>query len=109
MLQQVDEAGIPVVFVTGRPLRWMEPFWPHIGQHGLAVVSNGAITYDVMHLEALPLTLAVSGFLGGSDLALQLGLIWLAHIGMDRAVGYGLKYATSFNESHLGAVGRRSA
>ena len=46
VLKRVDDAGIPAVFVTARPLRWMDPFWPHIGKHGLAVVSNGAITYD---------------------------------------------------------------
>jgi Cof subfamily protein (haloacid dehalogenase superfamily) len=47
VLKRVDAAGIPVVFVTGRPLRYMEALWPHVGQHGLAVVANGAVTYDV--------------------------------------------------------------
>ena len=56
VLKRVDEAGIPVVFVTGRPLRWMEAFWPHIGEHGLAVVSNGAITYDVHNREVVTTT-----------------------------------------------------
>ncbi len=56
VLKQVDDAGIPVVFVTGRPLRWMESFWPHIGQHGLAVVSNGAVTYDVHEREVVTTT-----------------------------------------------------
>ncbi|KRA25199.1 hypothetical protein ASD65_12775 [Microbacterium sp. Root61] len=47
VLRRMDDAGIPVVFVTARPLRWMDAFWPHVGEHGLAVVSNGAITFDV--------------------------------------------------------------
>lgn len=47
VLRGLDAAGVPVVFVTARPLRWMEAFWPHVGAHGMAVVSNGAITYDV--------------------------------------------------------------
>jgi Cof subfamily protein (haloacid dehalogenase superfamily) len=47
VLARLDERGVPVVFVTARPLRWMEPLWPYVGQHGLAVVSNGAIVYDV--------------------------------------------------------------
>ena len=64
----------------------------------------GTATYDIAHLEALPLALAVGGYLGGSDIALKLGLIWLAHIGMDRAVGYGLKYPTSFKDTHLQRV-----
>ena len=46
VLERVDAAGIPVVFVTARPLRWMEGFWPHVGRHGMAIVSNGAIVYD---------------------------------------------------------------
>jgi hypothetical protein len=36
--------------------------------------------------------------------ALPLALIWLARIGMDRAVGYGLKYASGFKDTHLGRV-----
>lgn len=46
VLRRLDDAGVPVVFVTGRPMRWMRPFWPHVGKHGLAIVSNGAITFD---------------------------------------------------------------
>ncbi|KAB2811386.1 HAD family hydrolase [Pimelobacter simplex] len=56
VLRRADEAGIPIVFVTARPLRWMEPLWPYVGRHGRAIVSNGAITYDV-HRRA-PITVA---------------------------------------------------
>jgi hypothetical protein len=35
-----------------------------------------------------------------------LALAWIAHIGLDRALGFGLKYATGFNHSHLGRIGR---
>ena len=64
----------------------------------------GTAAYDIGHPEALPLALAVGGYLGDSDVAVKLGLIWLAHIGMDRAVGYGLKYPTSFKDTHLQRV-----
>jgi hypothetical protein len=37
-------------------------------------------------------------------LATAVGLIWLLHIGFDRAIGYGLKYPSSFKETHLGRV-----
>jgi Cof subfamily protein (haloacid dehalogenase superfamily) len=47
VLTALDARGITVVFVTGRPVRWMEPLWPHVGDHGLAVCSNGGIVYDV--------------------------------------------------------------
>ena len=46
-LARADEAGVPVAFVTARPLRWMEQLWRHVGRHGRAVVSNGAVVYDV--------------------------------------------------------------
>ena len=64
----------------------------------------GTAAYDIGHLEALPLALAVGGYLGDSDVAVKLALIWLAHIGMDRAVGYGLKYPTNFKDTHLQRV-----
>lgn len=42
-----EAAGVAVVFVTGRPLRWAEEVFEHVGRHGLAVVSNGALVWDV--------------------------------------------------------------
>lgn len=52
-LARADEAGLPVVFVTARPLRWMEQLWPHVGRHGRAIVSNGAVVYDVPSQSAV--------------------------------------------------------
>ncbi|MET1060406.1 MAG: HAD family hydrolase [Nocardioides sp.] len=47
VLAALEERGVPVVFVTARPLRWMDALWPMVGGHGLAIVSNGAIVVDV--------------------------------------------------------------
>ncbi|HET7532510.1 MAG TPA: Cof-type HAD-IIB family hydrolase [Nocardioidaceae bacterium] len=47
VLTAVENLGVTVVFVTGRPIRWMEHLWEHVGGHGLAIVSNGGILYDV--------------------------------------------------------------
>ena len=47
VLVDLDARGVPVVFVTGRPLRWMEELWSSVGAHGLAIVANGAVVYDV--------------------------------------------------------------
>jgi len=47
VLAAVEARGVPVVFVTGRPLRWAEEVFDHVGDHGLAVVSNGALVWDV--------------------------------------------------------------
>ncbi len=46
-LTAVEELGVTVVFVTGRPVRWMLELWEHVGEHGLAICSNGGIVYDV--------------------------------------------------------------
>lgn len=46
VLAALDEARVPVVFVTARPLRWMGDLWPYLGRTSLAIVSNGAILYD---------------------------------------------------------------
>jgi Cof subfamily protein (haloacid dehalogenase superfamily) len=47
ILLELDRSGVPVVFVTGRPLRWMEALWGSVAAHGLAIVANGAVVYDV--------------------------------------------------------------
>ncbi|WP_203337557.1 HAD family hydrolase [Nocardioides limicola] len=47
VLDALDAHGIPVVFTTGRPVRWMEHLWAEVGGHGLAICSNGGIVYDV--------------------------------------------------------------
>lgn len=46
-LLAVEQRGIDVVFVTGRPLRWAREVFEHVGGHGQAVVSNGALVWDV--------------------------------------------------------------
>lgn len=47
VLADLDARGVPVIFTTGRPVRWMESLWDQVGGHGLAVCSNGGIVYDV--------------------------------------------------------------
>ena len=78
---------------------------PDIGIAGyLAGARGGAAIYDALHFAALPTALGVFGLIADSDTAIQIALIWLAHIGMDRAAGYGLKYPTDFKDSHLQRV-----
>lgn len=47
VLDALDADGVPVVFTTGRPVRWMADLWEAVGGHGLAICSNGGIVYDV--------------------------------------------------------------
>jgi hypothetical protein len=64
----------------------------------------GAAAYDAAHTYALPVALAAIGVIVDGETARQLALIWLTHIGVDRAVGYGLKYPTNFKDTHLQRV-----
>lgn len=68
---------------------------------------SGAAFYNVAHSYAVPLLLGVAGAVLDHRALLLTGTLWLTHIGIDRALGYGLKYATGFQDTHLGRVGRR--
>ncbi len=61
----------------------------------------GAWLYDLMHNYALALALIVAGIATEEAIIEGLGLILAAHVGMDRALGYGLKYTTHFRDTHL--------
>ena len=65
----------------------------------------GAIVYNFAHSYLAPTALMTAGFALALPLALAIGTIWLAHIGFDRALGYGLKYAAGFGFTHLGRIG----
>jgi Domain of unknown function (DUF4260) len=64
----------------------------------------GAVTYDLAHTYVVPVALGVAGVLAGVDGAVAVALIWVAHIGLDRAIGYGLKYPSGFKDTHLQRV-----
>jgi Domain of unknown function (DUF4260) len=67
----------------------------------------GAISYNTLHSELGPLMLGLATLLGVVSPTLQpLALIWAAHVGIDRALGYGLKYASAFGDTHLGHIGK---
>ena len=66
----------------------------------------GAAIYNVLHAMVGPLLLAGWGMATGSHFALEVSLIWMAHIGFDRAIGAGLKYATGFGDTHINHKGR---
>jgi hypothetical protein len=72
----------------------------------LADARFGALVYNAAHSYMAPVALLTLGFGLASPLTLSIALIWLAHIGIDRALGYGLKYSTGFGFTHLGRIGR---
>ena len=68
----------------------------------LASPRSGAIAYNVAHATLLPWALLLIGYFSGNTLILSIALIWFAHIGTDRALGFGLKYLSGFKDTHLG-------
>ena len=73
----------------------------------LAGPRAGALGYNLAHTYAVAARARARGIFRGVPVAAAGGLIWIAHIGFDRALGYGLKYPTGFGDTHLGRIGRR--
>ena len=101
-------AGATVLFFDGG-----HPWWlflalalaPDVSMVGYAAGPRvGAAAYDAAHTYVLPAALAVVGVTAGAEHAVAVALVWLAHIGVDRALGYGLKYPTAFRNTHLQRV-----
>ena len=70
----------------------------------LAGPQVGAAIYNAFHTYAMPAVVGALGMVFVSPVAMAVALIWFAHIGVDRTVGYGLKYPTSFKDTHLQRV-----
>jgi hypothetical protein len=71
----------------------------------LAGPSIGALVYNAFHSTACAALVGACAWYTGMEPFIGLSLIWAAHIGMDRMLGYGLKYGSSFQATHLGALG----
>ncbi len=90
--------GDPVFFIIALIL-------PDIGIAGfLGGSKTGSLIYNVTHTFAIPLMLAAWLLASGvpySNTLLLFSLVWVAHIGMDRLFGFGLKYPTHFKDTHM--------
>jgi hypothetical protein len=86
---------------------WLVPDLSMLGY--LVSACTGARVYNAYHNFVAPVTLAVGAVLSHlHGLWLPVALIWINHIGVDRALGYGLKYADGFGWTHLGRLGKKS-
>lgn len=75
---------------------------PDLSMLGYTVNTKvGALFYNLGHSLILPTILMMIGFGMMSTLPLMASIIWLAHIFLDRALGYGLKYDEGFKKTHL--------
>lgn len=68
----------------------------------------GAWSYNLFHHKLLAVCFIIAGYLSNNDGIALAGAILFAHSAMDRIFGYGLKYETSFHNTHLGKIGKQS-
>ena len=79
--------------------------WPDLGMLGyLANPRIGSATYNLVHIAAFPVLLAVFSCATHRTWGLSFAMIWLSHIEWDRMLGFGLKYPTFFKDTHLQRV-----
>jgi hypothetical protein len=84
---------------------WLTPDLSMLGY--FAGADWGARFYNAIHSYLTPATLAVSALLLHAPALLPFALIWINHIGVDRLLGYGLKYPAGFGWTHLGRLGEQ--
>lgn len=85
---------------------WLTPDLSMLGY--LVGPGIGARIYNAIHSYTPPATLAICGLLLKSPAVIPFALIWVNHIGVDRLLGYGLKYPAAFGWTHLGRLGKRA-
>lgn len=99
--------GALIAFSTTHRSWWLVPlvlFLPDLFAAGyLGGTRIGAHIYNVAHTTALPALLVGLGCWQHNSIVLVLGLVWLSHIGMDRMLGFGLKYSDRPQHTHLGS------
>jgi hypothetical protein len=101
-------ASLAVFFGGLNEAWWLVPallFLPDVAIGGYARSNRaGALAYNLAHSYPAPALVGGLALVADSPLGQGVALIWFAHIGMDRALGYGLKYDTDFNDTHLGHI-----
>ena len=84
---------------------WLVPDLSMLGY--LAGTCRGARIYNAVHSYVVPGVLALLGLVLHVEHALAIALIWANHIGVDRLLGFGLKYSDGFGWTHLGRLGKQ--
>jgi hypothetical protein len=102
-------AGLAIYGAAGGPWLLVVPLLlvPDVSMLGyLRDPRLGAFTYNLVHNWALGLAVLGIGLGTGTGWLVLAGAVLIAHVGMDRTLGYGLKHATGFQETHLGRIGK---
>jgi hypothetical protein len=113
-MEELAELLLALVVFSRLPYAW----WvlpaafllPDLSMLGyLAGPRIGAFSYNFAHHKALAVAAGAAGLLLGQPVLLLAGTVLWFHITLDRLLGYGLKYATGFKDTHLGRVGASPA
>lgn len=113
-LEQLPQFALALAGLYCQPLEL--PWWlwtllffaPDLGMLGyLAGPRVGAIAYNLFHHKGLAIGVLAIGWFAAMPAAVVAGLLLYAHSSFDRILGYGLKYADSFQRTHLGRIGKQ--
>jgi len=111
---QLEEAGMLCISIYAlyflKAEWWVYPLLllgPDISMLGyVAGNRTGALTYNLFHHKAISILFFLFGFISQNYACEITGLILFGHSSMDRMLGYGLKYFSGFQFTHLGQIGR---
>ncbi len=101
--------GAGLYLTLGGELLWLVPLLLLVDVTMLGYLGGprlGALVYNLAHNWAAGIVVLAVAWLTASPVIALAGAILVAHTGMDRAAGYGLKYPTAFADTHMGRIGR---
>lgn len=102
-------AGAGIYLAAGGPWLLLVPFVLAVDLSMVGYLAGprtGAFVYNLAHNQATGLVVLGAGAVSGISPLVLVGAVLVGHTGMDRLAGYGLKYPTSFSDTHLGRIGR---
>jgi hypothetical protein len=102
-------AGAAIYLAAGGPWLLLVPFVLAVDLSMVGYLAGprtGALVYNLAHNQATGLLVLGAGAVSGISPLVLAGAVLVGHTGMDRLAGYGLKYPTSFGDTHLGRIGR---
>ena len=67
---------------------------------------NGAFFYNIFHHRGIAILVYILGCYLKMELLQLIGIVLFSHSSMDRMFGYGLKFESGFNYTHLGKIGK---
>ena len=116
ILLKLEEAAITAISIyflsiynLGLPVwLWILLFFsPDIGMLGYAVnTKTGAVMYNFFHHKGIAIIIAATGYFLQNEVVTAIGILLFAHSSFDRMLGYGLKYPDSFQNTHMGRIGK---